>query len=215
MALTYRSYDNYEQYIKHQSQKLDKGIKSSRTRFSTESFEHNVESYMYRFEKLIKFIKGNKILCLGARLGEEVVAFRRMGFIDTIGVDINPGINNKYVIKGDFHNLEFRSATFDTLYTNCLDHAWGLKELSFEMARVLKSGGRFVTEIGHSFYKKNQNKKYRKSLVSKKNKFESIIWKTTGDIRKELKEFDLVKEFNGKSNWVIAIYDKSLFENGT
>ena len=49
------------------------------------------------------------MLCLGARLGTEVRALHNLGYF-AIGIDLNPGVDNPYVLMGDFHKLVFPTA---------------------------------------------------------------------------------------------------------
>ena len=46
------------------------------------------------------------VLCLAARIGTEVKAFLDLGCF-AIGIDLNPGTDNRYVVHGDFHDLQF------------------------------------------------------------------------------------------------------------
>ena len=69
------------------------------------------------------------------------------------------GKNNFYVIKGDFHNTGFSNNEFDIVYCNCIDHAWGLPNISKEVNRILKAKGFFVLEIDHLIGSKEKRKK--------------------------------------------------------
>lgn len=171
-----------------------------------ESLEKNVKSFRNRISAFKDEIKGEKVLCLGARTGAEVIAFIELGFKNSIGIDINPGVDNNYVIKGDFHSMEFNDNSFDIVYCNCIDHAWNLKKLSIEISRVLKKNGFLVLEIDHLLEK---NKKDRKELIKKKSKYESIIWDDFKDIKKEFEKFDFIKKFEGAYN----IFLGAIFKN--
>ena len=61
----------------------------------------------------------SSMLCLGARLGGEVRAFRRLGAL-ALGVDLEPGLNNRHVLPGDVHALQFADGVFDYAFTNIL-----------------------------------------------------------------------------------------------
>jgi ubiquinone/menaquinone biosynthesis C-methylase UbiE len=50
--------------------------------------------------------------------------------------------------SGDFHCLQFPTASTDVVFTNSLDHAFDIKQVAIEVKRVLKPGGRLVLEIG-------------------------------------------------------------------
>lgn len=205
MSISYRKYKNYDKYLKHQSKKFNIGISKKIKKFMPEFFDKQVISFVKRISKFKDRIKGNKVLCLGARTGAEVVAFRKLNFKDTIGIDINPGKNNKYVIKGDFHKMDFEDNNFDIIYSNCIDHAWDLRKLSKEISRVLKKDGYLVLEIDHLLKK---NKKDRKELLKKNSKYESIMWDSFEDIKKKLKEFEFVDSFTGEYDIFLVIIFK-------
>ena len=89
--------------------------------------------------------RGRNVLCLGARLGSEVKAFLDLGAF-AIGIDLNPGKENRYVVHGDFHDLQYAPNSIDVVYTNSLDHAFDIERLAKEVLKVLKPGGVFVVE---------------------------------------------------------------------
>ena len=209
MKIFYRKYKNYEKYLSHQSKKLDIGIKKKIKKFMPGYFNKNVKSFKKRIEKFKQYINGNKILCLGARLGEEVRAFIDLGFKDSIGIDINPGNNNKYVIKGDFHKMPFENESFDCVYSNCIDHAWNLEDLSKEIHRVLKKDGILILEIDHLLKK---DKKRRQELLKKTSKYESVMWEDFEDIEKSFKEFEFIIKFQGAYDiFLVTIFKKGVF----
>lgn len=101
-----------------------------------------------RFRHLYKYLPlSANIICAGARQGTEVEVLRDLGFQHAIGIDLNPGPNNKYVCQGDFMAMDFPDASIDLIYSNCLDHAFNLKKLLSEHIRVLKPGGLALYDI--------------------------------------------------------------------
>jgi ubiquinone/menaquinone biosynthesis C-methylase UbiE len=86
------------------------------------------------------------VICLGARLGGEVRAFKRLGAL-AIGVDVNPGERNEHVLYGDFHELNFNDSTFDFVFCNAIDHVLYLDVFLDECARVLKDDGVIIFEV--------------------------------------------------------------------
>ena len=64
---------------------------------------------------------GRTVLCLGARLGGEVRAFKSLGAV-AVGIDLEPGRGNMDVVFGDFHDVPFAADSFDYAYSNVLDH---------------------------------------------------------------------------------------------
>jgi SAM-dependent methyltransferase len=140
-----RTYVSREEYVAHQREKLDQ--KQGQTFLSR-------EKAIRRFRRRFKLINGlparASIVCLAARRGEEVEALIGLGHF-AVGIDLNPGADNPYVVTGDFHALQFADGSVDCIYTNSLDHAFDLPQILGEVRRVLKPGGRFVVDIvyGH------------------------------------------------------------------
>lgn len=143
----YRNYASYEEYVQHQSQKFDEILKTQGGFKSRDILEYRKRFYR-RFCHLPAFLdKSSKILCLGARQGTEVEVLRDMGYSNAIGLDLNPGSENPYVISGDFMHLEYADASMDMVYTNCVDHAFNLDQFFKEHARVVKEGGYALYDI--------------------------------------------------------------------
>lgn len=84
------------------------------------------------------------VLCLGARTGAEVRAFRDMGCL-AFGVDLAPA--GPLVIPADFHALPFRAQTVRTVYCNAFDHAHDPTRLLSEIARVLSRNGQLWLDL--------------------------------------------------------------------
>lgn len=93
----------------------------------------------------------SSVLCLGARMGAEVRAFRALGHF-AVGLDIAPGPQNEHVHYGDFHRLPYPDACADAVYSNSLDHALEPDVFIAEAARVLKVGGTLVLEVPPGTY---------------------------------------------------------------
>ena len=130
---------SYDRYLLHQASKLTKHpewVKDIDTKYEKAVFER------YKGKQL----SGEAVLCLGARLGGEVRAFKRIGAL-AIGVDINPGEKNKDVVYGDFHKTNFPDGVFDAVFCNSIDHVYHFDEFFSEVYRLLKEGGRFFCEI--------------------------------------------------------------------
>ena len=86
------------------------------------------------------------MICLGARLGAEVRAAKKLGAL-SIGVDIGPGGQNPHVLYGDFHELNFPSGVFDIAFTNAVDHVFDLDRCCRKVLRVLRPSGLFLVEL--------------------------------------------------------------------
>jgi SAM-dependent methyltransferase len=140
-ALVSRGYATYEAYIAHQASKLDAVIGRLR-----EVEADDYAEFIRRFSACVPLRSTRTILCLGARLGTEVRALHALGHF-AVGVDVNPGGNNAYVLPGDFHCIQFPDGSADGVYTNALDHVFDLPRLVGEVVRVLRPGGLFVVDV--------------------------------------------------------------------
>ena len=198
MAVYKRKYSSYKQYIRHQARKAKK-LKKRKAKFKA-----NVRSFCRRFGEFIQYFSGKKVLCLGARFGEEVLALKKMGYPNTIGIDLEPG-HPKYVIKGDFHNIPFEDGSFDSVYINCIDHAWDIQSLFIEAGRVLKRDGVFILEIQHII---GVNRKQRRELIGSGSKYESVVFDRVSDISKMATGFKLIKEFKSKYRKIVVVFQK-------
>jgi SAM-dependent methyltransferase len=116
------------------------------------------------------------VLCLGARLGTEVRALHDLGYF-AVGVDLNPGERNPYVLPGDFHRIVFPGASIDAVYTNALDHVFSLEQLVGEVQRLLRPGGIFVADL---------------ELGSEEGfvpgEYEAVMWRDHGRLIDQIKE---------------------------
>ena len=136
-----RCYDSYERYLEHQKSKLE----------THEFGNYDTEFRAALRNRLVALDldwSGRSVLCLGARIGTEVKAFLDLGCF-AIGVDLNPGPQNPYVVQGDFHDLKFAPKSIDLVYTNSLDHAFDLDRIAKEVLKVLKHNGLFIVEAVH------------------------------------------------------------------
>lgn len=135
-----RKYKDYGSYVQHQQSKLAGGLPW----LKDYDLAYRATLYGRLCETDIP-IAGKSVLCLGARIGTEVKAF-----IDAecfaVGVDVNPGQNNQYVIPGDFHELVWPDRSIDIVFTNSFDHALDIAKMIQEIHRVLKDGGYLIFE---------------------------------------------------------------------
>ena len=131
-------YQNYEDYcIRQMSKTLDP---TRRQKWLSEEWEPKISGFMKVFSKLDSILKpDSRILCIGARTGQEVVALQRMGHNNVVGIDLVESL--PYVIKGDMHGLPFDDNSFDVIFSNIFDHAVYPKKFISEIERVLKIDG--------------------------------------------------------------------------
>lgn len=140
LGINKRNYENYEAYLSHQSEKLGKKI--------DQIIEYDLEYESIvkeRYESFFDFSQ-KSVLCLAARLGGEVRAFKSLGAL-ALGIDIEPGENNKHVLSGDFHNIQFPDNIFNFAFSNAIDHVYDLEKFLIEIKRVLILGGIFILEF--------------------------------------------------------------------
>jgi SAM-dependent methyltransferase len=138
-ALRFRVYDDYATYVRHQAEKLGRIDLTGYTQQFRAAFVERLQE--------LDFLKtGTTVLCLGARNGAECECFIERGCV-AIGIDLNPGAANRYVVSGDFHGIQYATGSFDVVFTNSLDHAFDLDRVVGECRRLLKPGGHLVAEI--------------------------------------------------------------------
>jgi SAM-dependent methyltransferase len=165
-----RCYESYQEYVEHQKTKLNRLLKNPKLGDLSKYDVEYRQTLRERLEGLTFLQHHPNVLCLAARLGTEVKAFIDIGCF-AVGIDLNPGPENHYVIVGDFHQLQFADHSIDAVFTNSLDHAFDLQKIIGEIHRVLKPGGRFIAEI------------YRgTSEGCQPREFESLSWENTDDI---------------------------------
>ncbi len=139
--LQQRNYPSYQNYLAHQGEKLTR-MKPGRLAVYELAFQRALQQ---RLMSSVPLPIGSWVLCLGARGGAEVRAFFSYG-CRAIGIDVNPGPRNPYVMTADFHALPFGAETFGTIFTNALDHCYDVGRVLAEARRVLSPAGRFIVE---------------------------------------------------------------------
>lgn len=206
MTLYYRKYDNYEEYLKHQSAKLKKMLskKNKKTKIVwPECFHKRVRYFIVHLKPFRRYLIKGKVLCLGARTGAEVKAFRRLGFKDSVGIDLNPGKKNKYVIKGDFHYIPFEDNSFPNVFTNVLDHIFDIRRLSKEINRVLVNNGKFLMEIAHFLDFGDSKMKY----IESSRFYESFFFDNFKDILEGFKEFRFIHNVEIDDKTLVIVFE--------
>jgi SAM-dependent methyltransferase len=157
-----KQYSRYEDYRHHQRSKLST-IDLSR-------YDQTFREALRDRLRPLGMQPGTRVLCLAARIGTEVKAFVELGCF-AIGIDLNPGKDNRYVVVGDFHDLQFAPRSIDVIYTNSLDHAFDLEKILSECRRVLTPGGILIVEACGGFEEGYQPGHY-----------EALSWAKTDDL---------------------------------
>ena len=166
-----RKYDSYDDYVRHQTSKLDQIVHRLE---ETEADDY--AEFVRRFEACEPLNAARSVLCLGARIGTEVRALRDLGYF-AVGIDLNPGPDNAYVLIGDFHDLAYADGSVDAVYTNALDHGFDLDKLLAEVGRVLRPGGLFLVDLLLG---------YEEGFLP--GKFESTHWRNHKDFVENIRQ---------------------------
>jgi SAM-dependent methyltransferase len=144
-GLAQRRYASYDVYVAHQASKLAK-VMPTLQKTEAEDFADFIE----RFRNCTALSGSRSVLCLGARLGTEVKALHALGYF-AVGIDLNPGPDNSYVLPGDFHAMVFPDESVDAIYTNALDHVFDLEKVIGEICRLLRPNGLFLADVVEGF----------------------------------------------------------------
>lgn len=137
----HRRYPDYATYVEHQKTKFSAFRSKSIIRHDQRFHAALTE----RLAELREELRGRSVLCLAARQGSEVRSFIDQGAF-AVGIDLNPGPANRYVVVGDFHELQYADNSVDVVYTNSLDHAFDLDRILSEVRRVLRPHGMLIVE---------------------------------------------------------------------
>jgi len=182
-----RRYRDHTAYVAHQ--------RAKRERWETGALAEHDQTFRAVLRERLSgdgpIVPGMAVLCLGARMGGEVAAFRDLGCF-AVGIDLNPGAANPFVLPGDFHELPFPAACVDVVFTNSLDHASDIDQVLREIHRVLKPSGLLIVEA------------VRGSAEGVAPKFyESFFWDSIDDLARLLTDqgFTLVTRYPFASPW--------------
>lgn len=167
-----KKYFNYNYYLAEQKGKLPCIPKKSLANYDKEYYAE----LFARLSKLPYEWVGRNALCLGARQGTEVRAFIALGCF-AVGVDLNPGPENKYVVTGDFHKLQFAQGSVDYLFTNSLDHVYRINKFLGQAKRLLKPDGRFIVDA----HKLRDRKQLAKGGQIGSDRWASLWWEKHSD----------------------------------
>ncbi|KAG5604856.1 hypothetical protein H5410_026348 [Solanum commersonii] len=142
-------YSTYDSYIKKQ---LNKTLNPKlRKIWTTRDWDRKIQVFSKFFGELRNgnlLSDSSKVLCIGARMGQEVEALKRVGVSNSVGMDLVP--YPPLVVKGDFHNQPFDDEIFDLEFSNVFDHALFPEKFVSEIERTLKTGGVCVLHVSLS-----------------------------------------------------------------
>ncbi|KAI4382493.1 hypothetical protein MLD38_008449 [Melastoma candidum] len=139
-------YSSYDSYLQRQ---LNKTLNPKlRQIWRTRDWDRKIpvfSSFFLRLQSDHLLSNSSKALCIGARVGQEVEALRRIGVSDSVGIDLVP--YPPLVLKGDFHSQPFPDDTFDFEFSNVFDHALYPARFVGEIERTLRPGGVGVLHV--------------------------------------------------------------------
>ena len=195
-----RRYASYEAYVQHQASKLDAVYERRK-----EKDEVEIDEFRRRFSTCVE-LEGKRVaVCLGARLGTEVKALHELGYFG-IGIDLNPGPNNEWVLYGDFHHLAFMSGSVDAVYTNALDHVFDLGRVLTEAHRVLRADGILIVDLLPG---------YEEGFTP--GEFEATHWPRAEALLAEIERLGALRRVSfrdlglkGRDRWMQAVFVKAV-----
>jgi len=154
----FNRHNNYKAYIDKQ---LEKTLDPKRiNKLKNEEWNIKVDGFRHLFKRNQEFLENKRnSICLGSRTGHEVFVLRELG-IESIGVDLAEF--PPYTIKGDVHNLKFKSEQFDLIFTNILDHSLYLDKFISEMQRICMKNGNIIINI----QKNIRGDKYSENIIN-------------------------------------------------
>lgn len=162
-ALKKRSYKSFDLYLKHQA------AKPGSVQY-TDHDEH-IRAALRSIVMADDILRpGMSVLCLGARFGGEVQAFLDLDCF-AVGIDIRTSSHNKYVVYGDFQDVQFPDRCVDAVYSNALDHAFDPEKVVSEMMRIVKPDGYLLLDVP-----KGEGEGHPPGL------YESFYWRTVDDL---------------------------------
>jgi len=194
--LHYKEYNTYDDYVKDQTEN-----NKNKESYLRKKVDRQYGEFLERF-KHIKLKPFAKILCLGARFGGEVRAFRDLGY-NALGVDLL-GDEKDLVVQGDWNNLPFEDDSYDAVYTNSIDHVSSLQDMVAEVKRVLRPNGIFITEMQRELAG-NWQKKFNNP-----KRYESMLWDNSIDVVQAICDYGLELKCAWKNNlWEMFILKMS------
>ena len=126
---------SYDKYLKWQLAKSTDP--SRRKKWKQKEWNVKLKAFENRFQTFKdKYVfSHSKVLLVGARTGQEVVAMRNIGVVDSIGIDLVEDL--PLVLAGDMHSLQFSDNTYDFIFSNVFDHALYPEKFGHELYRTL------------------------------------------------------------------------------
>lgn len=141
-----RRFKSYQEYLELQ---LNKTLNPKlRKVWTTSDWRRKIDVFSLVFKFLFDqglLRRSHKVLCIGARVGQEVVALKEIGVTRSVGIDLVAA--PPLVVKGDIHSHPFADNTFDFEFSNVFDHALFPRLFVSEIERTLKPRGVAVLHV--------------------------------------------------------------------
>jgi len=132
--------DDYSNYLSKQKVKSSSPITQQSL---LQKRANRIRIFADVFKSLNVDFTNKKVLCLGARMGEEVEALKNMG-ANALGMDLVPYL--PLVIEGDMNKLKMEDK-YDIIYTNSMDHMYDVHMLMAGVHETLVNDGLFIAHI--------------------------------------------------------------------
>lgn len=173
--LHYKGYKTYEEYAEDQVAKPK--LREAYIRLKS-GRKHR--EFLERFAKFTDFLEAkSRILCLGARFGEEVRAFRDLDY-QAVGLDLFAD-ETDLVIKGDWNAMPFGNGLFHCVYTNSIDHCFNLDTEVEEICRVLSPTGFVIIDLNIQHCHAAGDDRIQEKLASPE-RYEAMLWNDDNDV---------------------------------
>jgi hypothetical protein len=116
---------------------------------ATKKWRKSVDYYSSIFQDLVSegFLSPNsRALCVETLAGEDVLALREIGVLDSIGISTNPTASALLIVHGELYRQPFDDDTFDFEFSGTfgLDRSDRPFDLALEISRTLRPGGFLV-----------------------------------------------------------------------
>jgi SAM-dependent methyltransferase len=196
--LHYKKYETYKDYTEDQVARV-----RGREDYIRQKSERKLSDFLVDFVRFDNYIPtGCRILCLGARFGEEVKAFRKLGY-DAVGIDLWAD-EGDLVIKGDWNDLPFENE-FDVIYTNSIDHANSIETLIEQIKKALKPNGMVVIALDQNHTHAAGDKTIQRKFDNPQ-RYEAMLWNKDEDVTSAFEGFEM------KRKWIEGRWHTYLME---
>ena len=201
--ISIKNIDIYEEYLSLQKEKTEDPIRRKKWQ---SALKENTKKFIPTFKQYADFLniyKEEKVYCLGARTGEEVLALRALGFKNALGTDLVSFM--KHVVEGDIHDMSFDDNSVGLFYTNIFDHSIKPAKFIDEIIRCLKPAGAAFMQLQLG----NNLDKYGVLYIESPGDFHDLISDKNVEIVKS-EQNGVLTPHNHALNWNIIFKKKKI-----